>query len=240
MSTNIQINGTAFDLAELRQENSETILKKYKDKVRSKNIEKQNDASNSILNICKKSSNRINQTEVFKRSAHSKATNFSGINSFAKGWLTNAEPADFIPNYNGPKEKWRTNNHDFEISKLKDNGTAERLKKAFPEKFNNDTNKFTFAVYRASAQELINQERAEYFLLPINEDLDQISSKDFSQKYEISKEDLQNAEEIKKYKKEIEDTEMQLKEDEQRKDYKIKIWSSRSTNHILQFNVNGE
>ena len=233
-STNIQINGTAFDLAELRQENSETILKKYKDKVRSKNIEKQNDASNSILNICKKSPNRINQTEVFKRSAHSKATNFSEINSFAKGWLKDGD--DLIPRNN---PKWRTGTNVFEIGSLKDIGTADRLKMAFPDRFNG-TNKSSFSVYRASAQELINQERAEYFLLPINEDLDQISSKDFSQKYEISKEDLKNAEEIKKYKKEIEDTEMQLKEDEQRKDYKIKIWSSRSTNHILQFNVNGE
>jgi len=226
-STNIQINGTAFDLAELRQENSETILKKYKDKVR-------NDASNSILNICKKSPNRINQTEVFKRSAHSKATNFSEINSFAKGWLKDGD--DLIPRNN---PKWRTGTNVFEIGSLKDIGTADRLKMAFPDRFNG-TNKSSFSVYRASAQVLINQERAEYFLLPINEDLDQISSKDFSQKYEISKEDLKNAEEIKKYKKEIEDTEMQLKEDEQRKDYKIKIWSSRSTNHILQFNVNGE
>ena len=227
-STNIQINGTAFDLAELRQENSETILKKYKDKVR-------NDASNSILNICKKSPNRINQTEVFKRSAHSKATNFSEINSFAKGWLKDGD--DLIPRNN---PKWRTGTNVFEISSLKDIGTAERLKMAFPDRFNG-TNKSSFSVYRASAQELINQERAEYFLLPINEDLDQISSKDFSQKYEISKEDLKNAEAIKEYKRKIDDNETQLKQDEQRKEYEIKIWSSRSADaHILQFNVKGE
>lgn len=234
-STNIQINGTAFDLAELRQENSEAILKKYKDKVRSKNIEKQNDESNSILSICKKSSNRINQTEVFKRSAHSKATNFSDINSFAKGWLKDG--ADLIPRNN---LKWRTGTNVFEIGSLKDIGTAERLKMAFPDRFNG-TNKSSFPVYRASAQELINQERAEYFLLPINEDLDQISSKDFSQKYEISKEDLKNAEAIKEYKRKIDDNETQLKQDEQRKEYEIRIWSSRSSGaHILQFNVKGE
>jgi len=234
-STNLQINGTAFDLTEVRKENSEIILKKYKDKARTKNIEKQSEATNSILSICKESSNRINQAEVFKRSAQSKATNFSDINSFAKGWLKDGN--DLIPRNN---LKWRTGTNVFEISSLKDIGTAERLQKAFPERFN-DTTKSSFSVYRASAQELINQERAKYFLLPINEDLDQISSNDFSQKYEIIKEDLKNAEAIKEYKRKIDDTEMQLKEDEQRQDFEIKIWSSRSADsHILQFNVKGE
>ena len=234
-STNIQINGTAFDLTEVKQENSETILKKYKDKVRAKNIEIQNVASNSILSICKGSSNRINQAQVFKPSLRRKTTNFSDINNFAKGWLKDVD--DPIPRNN---PKWRTGTNVFEISSLKDIGTAERLKMAFPDRFNS-TNKSSFSVYRASAQELINQERAEYFLPPINEDLDQISSKDFSQKYEIIKEDLKNAEAIKEYKRKIDDTEMQLKEDEQRRDFEIKIWSSKSADsHILQFNVKGE
>ena len=234
-STNIQINGTAFDLTEVKQENSETILKKYKDKVRAKNIEIQNVASNSIFSICKGSSNRINPAQVFKPSLQRKTTNFSDINNFAKGWLKDGD--DLIPRKN---PKWRTGTNVFEISSLKDIGTAERLKMAFPDRFNG-TNKSSFSVYRASAQELINQERAEYFLLPINEDLDQISSKDFSQKYEISKEDLKNAEAIKEYKRKIDDTETQLKQDEQRKEYEIKIWSSRSADaHILQFNVKGE
>ena len=105
----------------------------------------------------------------------------------------------------------------------------------------NSTNKFSFSIYRESAQELINQQRAEYFLQPINENLDQISSTDFLQKYEISKEDLKNAEAIKEYKRKIVETEMQLEKDEQKKDYEIKIWSSRSADaHIIQFNVKGE
>ena len=234
-STNIQINGTAFDLAEVRQENSETILKKYKVEVLSKNIEKQNEASNSILSICNKSSNRITQAQVFKPNLQGKTTDYSDINAFAKGWLKDGK--DLIPRNN---LKWRTGTNVFEIGSLKDNGTAESLKKAFPVRFNS-TNKFSFSIYRESAQELINQQRAEYFLQPINENLDQISSTDFLQKYEISKEDLKNAEAIKEYKRKIVETKMQLEKDEQKKDYEIKIWSSRSADaHIIQFNVKGE
>ena len=132
------------------------------------------------------------------------------------------------------------NGNDFEISKLKDIGIADRLKKAFPEKYN-DSNKSSFAAYRISAQELINRERAEYFLFPINEDLDQIINKDFTEKYKINDEDEKNAKIIREYQRKIEDIEIQLKENEQTKAYEIKIWSSRSVEApFLQLNVKGE
>lgn len=239
-TTNILIGSETYKQSEISQQPAEKILKLHIQKAQKKISDKLTENSNNILKLCQKNPSRVDQslaTGEYQAGITGDATN---INSFSLGWLKDPESKDLIPWNHQP---WRTNKNLFEIEKLKDMGTANTLKEAFPEKYKG-TNKYTFADYRASAQELINKRRAEYFLVPIQGELDQISVKDFVEKYKITEDDIKTAEAIKslkKEKKENEEEKSRLKDVEQRKNFEIQIWSSRSvTSPVLKLNVKGD
>jgi hypothetical protein len=236
-TTNILIGSVFYKQSEIGQQPAEKILKLHIQKAQKEISDEITKISNNILQLCQKNPARVDQSLVTGEHQADITEDATSINSFSLGWLKDPKPEDLIPSNN---RAWRTNNNLFEIGNLKNNGTADTLKKAFPEKYNG-TNKYTFADYRASARELINKKRAEYFLMPIMSELDQISVKEFEEKYKITEDDKKTAEAIRSLKKKSEEEKSRYKVEEQRKNFEIQIWSLRSADSpVLKFNIKGD
>lgn len=236
-TTKILIGSVSYKQNEIGQGSAEQILKLHIQKAQKEITGEITKTSNNILELCQKNPARFDQSKVIEEVQADIIEDATSINNFALGWLKDPKPEDLIPSNNRP---WRTNNNSFEIGKLKNNGTADTLKKAFPEKYN-DTNQYTFSDYRASARELINRKRAEYFLVPIMSELDQISVKEYEEKYKITEDDRKTAEAIRSLKRRSEEEKSRYKVEEQRKNLEIQIWSKRSDGSpAFQLNVKGD
>jgi hypothetical protein len=236
-TTNILIGSVFYKQSEIGQQPAEKILKLHIQKAQKEISDEITKISNNILQLCQKNPARVDQSLVTGEHQADITEDATSINSFSLGWLKDPKPEDLIPSNN---RAWRTNNNLFEIGNLKNNGTADTLKKAFPEKYNG-TNKYTFADYRASARELINKKRAEYFLVPIMSELDQISVKEYEEKYKITEDDKKTAEAIRSLKKKSEEEKSRYKVEEQRKNFEIQIWSLRSADSpVLNLNIKGD
>ena len=120
---------------------------------------------------------------------------FDKINTFAEGWL---EDGDIPSNKKSLRDKTNT----LAVSELKNIGTKDILIKRFPEL---ETNKLSFADFLLNAQLIINETRSEFYLNPIVRPLNTIKKSEFNEKYRLNKTNEQDALQIQKTLKEIEE-----------------------------------
>jgi hypothetical protein len=176
-TTNIIVNDVSLEQNTFEQDTTETLIKKYKEKIQQEARKNKDIASNNISEKSKKSGNRIVVELVYKNYKDRNA--ISRINSYSRCWLMDADDNVRIP----PNKNTRTNGDLFIYDKISSMDNSN-LKVRYPKKYaNSATNKYAFNEYRSDAQKLINEWRAAYFLKPIEKDLDQITKEEYTSEH---------------------------------------------------------
>ena len=218
-TTNIIVNDVSLEQNTFEQDTTETLIKKYKEKIQQEARKNKDIASNNISEKSKKSGNRIVVELVYKNYKDRNA--ISRINSYSRCWLMDADDNVRIP----PNKNTRTNGDLFIYDKISSMDNSN-LKVRYPKKYaNSATNKYAFNEYRSDAQKLINEWRAAYFLKPIEKDLDQITKEEYTSDYEMRDEDSIRAKEIDTILSEYNHVQLKLKDAEEKQTMDIKILS---------------
>lgn len=199
-TTNIYINDVLLEMDAYKQENADTLRKKYIAKVSDDLNSIMNSASNKLIKISETNNNRF-MTVITNKSISNRETVMT-INNFTVAWLKDANDNVRIPR----NKKLRESGDKFHWE-------DSYLKTKYPAKYgNNNTNKYAFNEYRSDAQNLINEWRSAYYLKPIETQIDQITNEEYDKNYRIQDKDSSIADSIRKEITEFLNAETKMKE----------------------------